>query len=141
MSQELSKFPSFHCLVVIPTVAIQDLKEILSVLENFGKKKWEEFGLEAGLYKPTLSNIAADHMSALGVGKCFIECLSAWLEMKDNVKKEGVPTWLRLADIMEKLKDKAIADSIRSNKGKSVNNSIVCVEKSFCYLCCPFYHE
>lgn len=108
-------FPSFHCLVVIPTVAIQDLNDVLSVLKDFRNDRWERFGLKAGLYDTTLSNIDANHRS---VEKCFRECLSAWLNVADNVEKEGVPTWLRLADIMEKLGDGAIADSIRRNKCK-----------------------
>lgn len=114
MSQQLSKFSLFHCLVVMPTAAIRDLNEILSVLKDFRNDRWEEFGLEAGLYKPTLDNI--DKSS--GVKTCFRECLSAWLTVADNVKEKGVPTWLRLADIVEELGDGATADNIRSNKGK-----------------------
>ena len=115
MSQQLSKFSSFHCLVVIPTVAISHLDDILSVLENFRNEKWEEFGLKAGLYDTTLSNIS--HRGS-GVEKYFRECLSAWLRMADKVKDKGVPTWLRLAEIMEELGDRAIGESIRTNKGK-----------------------
>ena len=118
MSEQLSKFSSFHCLVVISTVAISHLSDILSVLTTFRKDRWEEFGLKAGLmYEPTLSNIAANHKSS-GVEKCFKECLSAWLRMADEVQERGVPTWLRLAEIMEDLGDKAIADSIRRIKCK-----------------------
>lgn len=134
MSQRLSKFSSFHCLVVILTVATDDLGDILSVLTNFRNDRWENFGLKAGLkYDTTLSNIAADHRSS--VEKRLKECLSAWLGMKDNVEKEGVPTWPRLADIMEELGDKAIADSIRSNKCKSINNSIVRAEQKVSTTC------
>ena len=115
MSQQLSKFSSFYCLVVIPTVAIQDLNEILSVLKYFRNDKWERFGLEAGLYQPTLSNIAANYRS---VEECFRECLSAWLRMKDNVKEVGVPTWLRLAEISEGLQDMVTGESIRRDKCK-----------------------
>ena len=105
------------------------MDDILSVLKDFSNDRWEEFGLKAGLkYEPTLSNIAANHMSS-GVEKCFRECLSAWLRMEDKVKDKGVPTWLRLAEIMEELGDRATGESIRTNKGKSMNNSIVCEEQ------------
>lgn len=86
------------------------------MLKGFSNGRWEEFGLKAGLYQPTLNNIDSSHKGT-GVKKCFRECLSAWLEMADNVEKEGVPTWLRLAEIMEELGDRATAIKIRNEKG------------------------
>lgn len=91
--------------------------DILSVLTDFRNDRWEDFGLKAGLYDTTLSDIAADCRSS-GVKTCFKECLRAWLRMEDKVKDKGIPTWLGLAEIMEELGDKAIADNIRRNKGK-----------------------
>ena len=91
------------------------MNEILSVLEHFRNDIWKPFGLKAGLYEPTLSNIAANYRS---VEECFRECLSAWLRMKDNVKEVGVPTWLRLAEILEGLQDMATGDMIRRDKCK-----------------------
>ena len=101
---------------------ITDLDTILKQLVLFAKDKWEEFGLKAGLYAPTLSVIRDDHSK--DCEKCFKRCLSLWLERADNVDGKGKPTWQRLADILEEMGNKALADEIRIGKGQ--NNNVFC---------------
>ena len=108
---------SFFALVT------KDLDAILKQLELFPKDKWHDFGLEAGLYAPTLSTIGANHRG--NSEKCFKRCLSLWLERADNVDGKGEPTWQSLADIMEEMGNKNIADEIRIGKGQ--NNNVICI--------------
>ena len=102
---------------------ITDLDAILKQLELFPEDKWEEFGLKAGLYAPTLSAIGANHSK--DCKKCFRSCLTLWLERAKNVDEEGKPTWQRLADILEEMGNKALADGIRIEKGQ--NNNVLCI--------------
>ena len=96
---------------------------ILKQLELFPKDKWKDFGLKAGLYAPTLSVIGDTHKG--DSEKCFKRCLSLWLERADNVNGKGKPTWQRLADILEEMDNKALADEIRIEKGQ--NNNVFCI--------------
>ena len=102
---------------------ITDFDEILKQLELFPKNKWKEFGLEAGLYAPTLSAIEDTHKG--DSEKCFKISFSLWLERADNVNGKGEPTWQRLADILEEMGNKIIADEIRIGKGQ--NNNVICI--------------
>ena len=95
------------------------MSHILNQLKLFPKDKWKDFGLKAGLYAPTLSAIEGD------CDKCFKRCLSLWLERADNVDGKGEPTWQSLADIMEEMGNKNIADEIRIGKGQ--NNNVICI--------------
>ena len=117
-------FISFFALgITSRTLDITDLGRILKQLELFPKDKWHDFGLEAGLYPPTLSTIEDTHRG--DSEKCFKRCLSLWLERADNVDGEGKPTWQRLADILEEMGNKALADTIRIGKGQ--NNNVFCI--------------
>ncbi|XP_019855769.1 PREDICTED: uncharacterized protein LOC109584462 [Amphimedon queenslandica] len=100
-----------HQLALGAALNIKDLDTILSKLSLFPKSKWRSFGLKAGLYHPTLSDIKADHPG--DVGGCFRECVSLWLRKKDGVDEKGIPTWLRLGDILEEIGEKDLADEIR----------------------------
>ena len=101
----------------------RDLDAILNQLEQFPKDKWHDFGLKAGLYDPTLITIRANHRG--NCEECFRECLACWLKRADNVDEKGKPTWQRLADILEEMNEKALADEIRNNKGQ--NNNVFCI--------------
>ena len=92
------------------------MSHILNQLKLFPKDKWEDFGLKAGLYAPTLSAIEGD------CDKRFSRCLTLWLERADNVDEEGKPTWQRLAEILEEMGNKALADEIRGQ-----NNNVFCI--------------
>ena len=110
-------FISFFALVT------KDLDAILLWLKRFPKDKWEEFGLKAGLYAPTLSIIRNTYRG--DSEECFKRCLFLWLERADNVDGKGKPTWQRLADILEEMGNKALADEIRIGKGQ--NNNVFCI--------------
>ena len=105
------------------TLAIIDLGAILNQLGQFHKNEWKKFGLKAGLYDSTLSTIEANHRG--DCEECFSRCLSLWLQRADNADKEGKPTWQRLADILEEMGDRALADTIRIGKGQS--NNVFCI--------------
>ena len=102
---------------------ITDLSHILNQLKHFPKDKWKDFGLKEGLYAPTLSAIGDTHRG--NSEECFRRCLSLWLERADNVDEEGKPTWQRLAEILEEMGNKALADEIRIGKGQ--NNNVFCI--------------
>ena len=117
----LHDFP-LHCISFLALVT-KDLDAILNWLELFPKDKWEEFGLKAGLYAPTLSTIKNTYRG--DSEECFRRCLSLWLERADNVDGKGKPTWQRLTAILEEMGNKALADTIRNNKGQ--NNNVLCI--------------
>ena len=92
------------------------MEDVLNELEQFSEVKWEDFGLKAGLYKNTLEKIKSDKKE--NTHQCFVECLACWLKRQDKVKEKGKPSWRRLAEILEELGDRALADKIRDRKGK-----------------------
>ena len=87
------------------------LKLVLNELKLFGKRNWQDFGLEAGLYHNKLQEIETNNPR--DVDACFRECVVSWLKRQDDVDVKGMPTLLRLADIVEETGDKAAADEIR----------------------------
>uniref|UniRef100_A0A1X7UWT5 NACHT domain-containing protein n=1 Tax=Amphimedon queenslandica TaxID=400682 RepID=A0A1X7UWT5_AMPQE len=93
---------------------IEHLDRVLSELEHFADAEWKSFGLKCGLHYNTLKAIERD---AGSTKECFTECVACWLMMKDNVSKKGKPTLERLADIVEKIGDKATAKKIRIHNG------------------------
>ena len=92
-----------------------DLNDLETELKEFKKSDWKKFGSEAGLSYNTLDEIEADKPNS---HQCFVECLSCWLKRKDKVDEKGKPSWMRLAEILEELGDRTLADKIRGRKGK-----------------------
>ena len=84
---------------------------VLNELKLFGKRNWQNFGLKAGIYYNNLQEIGTNNPG--NVDACFRECVVSWLKRQDDVDVKGMPTLLRLADIVEETGDKAAADEIR----------------------------
>ena len=105
---------SFYYSFFPADLDITALDDVLKELKLFSKDKWHTFGLVAGLYQPTLSAIGAN---CKDVDECFRECVSCWLQKQDKVKEKGVPTWLRLAGILEEVGYKDLAENIRKRDG------------------------
>ena len=83
---------------------------------------WEGLGLELGLYKqPTLSNIQHSYRTEGGEA-ALRECLATWLQRADAVDKYGGATYVSLANAVERLNQKAVADYIRSELGVIVSH-------------------
>ena len=101
-------------------LGISDLDDVLKKLKLFSKDKWHTFGLEAGLYEPALNAIRDNHKD---VDECFRECASRWLQRQDKVEEKGVPTWLRLADILEEVGDKALVEDIIKALAEDIRKS------------------
>ena len=91
------------------------MDNIKTELEEFDKSDWRRFGSKAGLSYNTLNAIQANKKK---VDDCFEECLACWLRREDKVDEKGKPSWRRLAEIVEKLGDRALADKIRDREGK-----------------------
>ena len=97
------------------TLDITDLQKVLDLLREFHfDGDWEGLGLGLGLYKqPTLSNIQNSYPK---VDVALRECLTAWLQKADAVDKYGGATYVSLANAVERLNQKAVADDIRSKQ-------------------------
>ena len=80
---------------------------------------WEGLGLELGLcINSKLSNI--QHSYCTEGEAALRKCLTAWLERADAVDKYGGATYVSLANAVERLNQKAVADYIRSELGAIV---------------------
>ena len=96
---------------------IGDLYNVKTELEEFKKSDWREFGSEAGLSYNTLDKIEANKTK---VEDRFEECLACWLKRQNKVDEQGKPSWRRLAEILDKIGDRALAKKIRDRKGKLI---------------------
>ena len=74
--------------------------------------KWDELGLELGLYKPTIEVIKKDKKD--NTSEQNMEMLTRWLKMEDKVEDKGGPTWNQLITALRGIDD-----------GISISNSIV----------------
>ena len=73
--------------------------------------KWDELGLELGVYKPTIDVIKEENKT---ISRQNMEMLTHWLNMEDKVKDKGGPTWNQLITALRGIDD-----------GISISNSIV----------------
>ena len=106
----LSYFNCFHLLL-----DIEDLYNVKTELKEFNKPDWREFGSEAGLSYTTLNGIQDNKTK---VEDRFEECLACWLRREDKVDEKGKPSRIRLAEILDEIGDRALAEKIRHKKGK-----------------------
>ena len=100
--------------VVAPqSLGIKNLKEILSLLKNgLFNGKWENLGLQLGLYKHTLNIIQANYPRDNDA--CLRECVTKWLERADGVDNNGGANYVTLAKALEEMDQKNTADYIHS---------------------------
>jgi hypothetical protein len=98
------------------TLKVKDLDVVLNCLSfhQFSNSQWQDLGLQLGLYMPTLNDIKNDCVGHSEQSReCLRKCLTAWLEGKDKVLNKGGPSWTLLADALDVIREKNIAESIR----------------------------
>ena len=84
----------------------------MSLLKNgLFNGKWENLGLQLGLYKPTLKNIQAENPRDNDA--CLRECVTKWLERADGVDNNGGANYITLTEALEEIDQKNPADYIR----------------------------
>ena len=90
------------------------MNQILKALNDrhFGTANWKNLGLSLGLYMPTLDTIQTDICIRTN-DDCLSACLSAWLRLRDGVKKKGGATWLSLVTALCDIEENAVADGIK----------------------------
>ena len=71
--------------------------------------QWLSLGLALGLHYPTLEKIETDKEK---VDDRRRQVLVAWLQQKDDVVAEALPTWKTLESALRKIKENVIADKI-----------------------------
>ena len=79
---------------------------------DFDNTNWRMLGQELGLQQGTLNVIEKNHQK--DTDRCHDECLTKWLQRADNVDKcHGVPKYCSLADALDKINQKDVADKLR----------------------------
>ncbi|XP_019858031.1 PREDICTED: uncharacterized protein LOC109586293 isoform X2 [Amphimedon queenslandica] len=79
---------------------------------NYDDTTFFELGLQLGLQYATLNKIKAEH----SISNCLIECLNAWIEQVDDVKKYGGPSYYTLIVALRIIKQNRVADAIDEEK-------------------------
>ena len=84
------------------------LMNIIDALDEgeFTTAKWRRLGLRLGLRNDDLKTIEYDHRN--DAVRCLEECIVKWL-------KTGEATYTGLAEALEKMKENAAANHIRTN--------------------------
>ena len=76
---------------------------------QFSASKWEDLGLELGLYQPTLDGISgSDDKERLQ------KTIRLWLECQDGVKDEGGPTWKNLTQSIKNTGNIAAGENVQT---------------------------
>ena len=68
---------------------------------------WQSLGLALGLLYPRLERIEEEQHGA--IEKCKTKMIAAWLEKKDNVSKNGDPSWVVLQTALKKIDENELA--------------------------------
>ena len=100
---------SVFILLSTKCTGVGDLIDVLEVVD--GISDWKRLGLVLGLlYQPTLNDIETHR---LGKPKeCKIDMIMAWLQQKDNVSQNGVPTWSILRAALQRMGENSVADQM-----------------------------
>ena len=85
---------------------------MLDVLWDHGYSgdDYYNLGLRLGLLPRTLDVIEENNRG--NVRKGLRQCLTAWLEQRDNVKSKGGPTYDSLIQALRRMGENAVADGI-----------------------------
>ena len=94
--------------VVLLYTGIDDLFKVKMTLKNLND--WQSLGLALGLLYHTLERIEEEQRGA--IEKCKIKMIAAWLEKKDNVSKNGDPSWVVLRTALVNIDENELADKI-----------------------------
>ena len=97
-----------HSFVLL--TAVKDLKHVFPVIHNLNE--WKRLGLQLGLLYPTLKRIDCEQRGK--INDCIMEMLLAWLQQKDIVSQEGIPSWSVLKDALNKIGEKELAGKINN---------------------------
>ena len=97
-------------------VGPKDLAKIINILDavDFDNTSWKRLGLHLGLYDKTLREIEANERGNIdNTANCLQNCITAWLNRRDSVENNGIPSWATLANALEKIGQKSAAYSLR----------------------------
>ena len=94
--------------VVLLYTGIDDLFEVEMALQNVNK--WQRLGLALGLLYPTLERI--DENQRGDIEKCRTKMIAAWLQQRDNVCKNGDPSWVVLRTALKRIGEHQLASQI-----------------------------
>ena len=92
-----------------------DTSHLVDILDLLKKHRYSGFsyydlGLRLGLLPRTLDVIEAENIG--NVRKGLRQCLTAWLEQRDNVESKGGPTYDTLIQALRDEEENAVADGI-----------------------------
>ena len=71
---------------------------------------WMNLDLKLGLCYPLLQRIAEEQRE--NISQCKLKMMVAWLEHKDNVTQNGVPSWSVLRATLKRMREHETADRI-----------------------------
>ena len=71
---------------------------------------WTNLGLKLGLHYPTLQRIAEEQRG--NISQCKLKMMVVWLEHKDNIAQNGVPSWSVLRAALKRMGEHETADRI-----------------------------
>ena len=72
--------------------------------------QWTPLGLALGLDYSTLQRIEREKMGR--IEECKMEMLSAWLQQKDDVVEEALPSWNALKTALRKIGENKVANEL-----------------------------